>query len=282
MPLLTTTPPTAEPIDVAEARLHCKQDITADDPLLAVWVGHARAECETKTQRQLVSARFTLVLDSFPGSSQMGVPFGSTYTLPGHAIVLPKGPLIQVVSIKYLDMQGVWQTLDPAWYTVEPASGLPRITPVFGRIWPIPLPQIGAVQVTFDAGYVAPMVVDVAANSISVQGWKTMVAGDVMRLSNSGGALPAPLKPNTDYAVLSVLSPGVYTLALPGSGSVIDITSAGTGTSFVGDVPMSAKAWMLTMIASLFEHRGQVAVVKGKLEALPFIDGLLDSIRVVS
>ncbi len=27
------------------------------------------------------------------------------------------------------------------------------ITPVFGQIWPVALPQIGAVSVTFDAGY---------------------------------------------------------------------------------------------------------------------------------
>ena len=36
---------------------------------------------------------------------------------------------------------------------VESAREPARIMPVFGQVWPPSLPQIGAVSVTFDAGY---------------------------------------------------------------------------------------------------------------------------------
>ena len=57
------------------------------------------------------------------------------------------------VLIQYLDMAGVIQTMPPADYVVDNASEPARIAPVFGKTWPITLPQIGAVSVTFDAGY---------------------------------------------------------------------------------------------------------------------------------
>ena len=48
-------------------------------------------------------------------------------------------------------------------------------------------------------------------------------------------------------------------------------------------VPQGIKHWMLVRIASLYEHREEVALMnRGKIEPLPFIDGLLDPFRVVS
>ena len=83
----------------------------------------------------------------------MGIPAGVAFSLPGHAILLPKCPVQSVVNIQYLDMASTTQTMPPADYTVDAACEPARVTPVFGKIWPITLPQIGAVWVTFDAGY---------------------------------------------------------------------------------------------------------------------------------
>ena len=83
----------------------------------------------------------------------MGVPAGSIFSLPGHAILLPKCPVQSVVSIDYLDMSGTVQTMPATDYIVDCACEPARITPAFGRIWPICLPQMSAVSVTFDAGY---------------------------------------------------------------------------------------------------------------------------------
>ena len=153
MPLQLLSPPAQEPVSLAEAKLHLRVDFSDDDALITALIAAARQAAETITNRQLVTARWKLVLDAFPGPSLMGVPAGRPFTLPGHAILIPKVPVQAVVSIDYLDMGSQQQTMPPANYAVDAACEPARITPVFGQIWPITLPQIGAVSVTFDAGY---------------------------------------------------------------------------------------------------------------------------------
>lgn len=204
MPLQLINPPAEEPVSLAEAKLHVRVDITDDDALISALITAARQAAESLTGRQIVTARWKLVLDSFPGPSLMGVPVGQSFSLPSHAILLPKCPVQSVVAIQYLDMASTLQTMPPTDYVVDAACEPARITPVFGKIWPISLPQIGAVWVIFDAGY--------------------------------GPAASAP---------------------------------------------EGLKSWIKLRVDSLYSHRGETAVIKGKLERLPFIDGLLDPYRVV-
>jgi uncharacterized phiE125 gp8 family phage protein len=153
MPLQLVTPPAEEPVSLIEAKLHLRVDFDEDDTLIASLIAAARQAAETLTGRQFITARWRQVLDCFPGPSLIGVPAGRAFSLPGHAILLPKAPVQSVVSIDYLDMGAMSQTMLPANYTVDTACEPARITPIFGQIWPITLPQIGAVSVTFDAGY---------------------------------------------------------------------------------------------------------------------------------
>jgi uncharacterized phiE125 gp8 family phage protein len=57
------------------------------------------------------------------------------------------------VSVEYLDMNGTTQVLPASDYVLDAACEPARLSPVFGKTWPPTLPQIGAVTVTFDAGY---------------------------------------------------------------------------------------------------------------------------------
>ena len=156
MPLQLVTPPVGEPVSLTEAKLHLRVDVTDDDALITALITAARQYAETLTQRQFVTATWKLVLDSFPGPILMGVPAGTPFYLPGHAILLNKSPVQAVSSINYLDMSGTQQTMPSTDYVVDTSCEPARITPVFGKIWPISLPQIGAVTVTFTAGYGAP------------------------------------------------------------------------------------------------------------------------------
>lgn len=204
MPMQLITPPAAEPVSLAEAKLHLRVDFDDDDALIQALISAARQAAEMLTQRQLVTARWRMVLDSFPGPSLMCVPVGQTFTLPGHAILIPKSPLQSVVEIRYLDMAGVSQVMPSAHYTVDKACEPGRITPVFGQIWPIALPQIGTVSVIFDAGY--------------------------------GSA---------------------------------------------ADVPEGLKSWIKLRLGSLYAHREEVAsMARGRIDPLPFVDGLLDPYKV--
>jgi uncharacterized phiE125 gp8 family phage protein len=277
MPLQLITPPTVEPLSLPEAKLHLRVDIDDDDLLIGALASAARDYAEGETRKQMVSARWKQILDSFPGPSMIGIPYGRPYTLPGHAIYLQRAPVIRVVSIQYLDMAGVVQTMPETDYTVDYSSEPVRITPVFGQIWPIPLPQIGAVWVNFDAGYAAPVAFDATASTITVKGWVPLGVGDTARLSNGGGALPAPLTANTDYYVQSVVSDGVYTLAATLGGPALAFTSVGTGQSFVGTVPEGLKAWLKIRLSTLYENREEVAIMnRGTIQALPYVDRLLD------
>lgn len=204
MPMQLITPPAGEPVSLQEAKAHLRVDFDDDDGLIQALIAAARQAAETITNRQLMSARWKLVMDSFPGPSLMGVPAGQPFSLPGHAILIHKSPVLNVVSINYLDMAGVLQSMTASNYTVDAACEPARITPVFGQIWPIALPQIGAVSVTFDAGY-------------------------------------------------------------------------GAATS----VPEGIKSWIKLRVGSLYAHREEVAALsRGRIEPLPFVDGLLDPFKV--
>ena len=290
MPLKLLTPPTTQPLHVADVRQHLKQDITDDDNLILVYLGAAVEFAQMQTQRQLIAARYQYILDGFPGPSLMGVPIGEAFGIPVHAVQLPRTPLIQVVSIQYTAMDGSMQTMPTTDYIVDQSCDPPRITPVFGKIWPIPLPQIGSVRITFDAGYMAPIVANTTGNVIAVQGWKTFAIGDNVRFSNSGGILPAPLLPKTDYFIQSVVGAGVYTLAASSGGNVIVLTTNGTGLNFIGqpglnnspgELPDGLKSWMLLRCDSLYSHRGETANTRGSIVPLPYIDRLLDPYRTL-
>ena len=137
MPLQLINPPAEEPVSLIEAKLHLRVEFDEDDTLIASLISAARQAAETLTGRQFTTARWKLVLDGFPRG----------------AIALAKCPVQSVVAVNYQDMNSMVQTMPASTYTVDAACEPGRITPVFGQIWPVCLPQIGVVRVTFDAGY---------------------------------------------------------------------------------------------------------------------------------
>ncbi len=283
MPLQIVQEPVAEPLSLSDAKLHLRVDITDDDALISALITGVRMYAETITRRALIAQQWRYVLDSFPGPTLIGIPWGKAFTLPGHAIYLEKSQVQQVTAINYTDMGGNAQVMPAADYTVDYTSEPCRITPVFGQIWPIPLPQIGACEVDFVSGYAAPIVVNLTNSSIAVQGaWKTYAVGAPIRLSNTGGALPTTLLPMVTYYIQAVLSAGVYTLSATPGGAVIPLTVADTGQSFIGVVPEGIKSWMKIRINTLYEQRSDVAILeRGKVEPLPYVDRLLDPYVVV-
>lgn len=286
MPEILLQRPVGEPIDLAEAKLHLRVTDAAQDPIIASILTAARAAAETITRQQLLHARYQLVLDRFPMAGVgTPLPFAHVVNYPGFAIVLPHCPVVDVVSIDYLDMDGTRHTMDPADYVVNAALMPAIITPGFGKIWPIPLPQIGAVTVTYDAGYMSMCAVSgvLPGTQIWIRGPVTWKPGDIVRFYNSGGKLPTPLQANVPY-VVATASASAYTL-LDAAGQAVTLSDAGSGTSYLyggpEPVPEGIRNWILIRTGSLYENREEVAILnRGKVEELPFINGLLDPYRM--
>lgn len=285
MPLDRVIEPAVPPLNVLALQDHVRQDIATDNVQLDIWCRAARAFAESKCNRTLIATRYRLTLDAFPArgggnSFNYSTPFG----LPPSAILLERGPVLAVQSIRYLDMSGIWQTMPSTDYVADLSGQFARITPVFGKVWPAnTMPQIGSVQVLYDAGDAAGISVNVGTDTISIMGglWRALNVGDTLRFTNSGGALPVPLAADTDYFVKTLPTATSFQLAATSGGAVLDLTTAGTGQSYLGYVPEGVGAWMKLRIGGLYENREDAMVVnRGTLFEVPYMDSLLDEFTV--
>lgn len=146
--------PAVEPLDVTTAKNHLRVDVTDDDILIGLLIVAARQYAEQITGRSFISQQWKFVADRFPGGqSWQSEPFGEDFSLPANAFLLEKGPVQSIDSIKYIDTGSIQQTVAPSVYVADFSGTLARVAPRFGQIWPVPLPQIGSVEVTFTAGY---------------------------------------------------------------------------------------------------------------------------------
>lgn len=94
-------------------------------------------------------------------------------------IRLPYGPIIDIVSIQYVDGDGVIATIDAGSYEI--AGDV--VSPVFGGVWPSAAWRSEAVRVRYRAGYVADPTADplVAALPAPIKAAILMMVGDLYR-----------------------------------------------------------------------------------------------------
>lgn len=131
------TAPTVEPITVAELRQHAQWDSTDTDTVFASYIAAARQYVEKRRRVALVNQTWRLTADCFPED----------------AIELWPCPVSSVSSITYVDEAGDTQTLSASLYRVDLTTYPARITPAADQVWPATDDVIGAVNVTFVAGY---------------------------------------------------------------------------------------------------------------------------------
>jgi uncharacterized phiE125 gp8 family phage protein len=278
MPEILLTAALGDCIHLNEAKLDRRVDDNVEDAKLRSLISAARQAVESKIRQVLMHSRWQQVLDTFPAYGMASVvSAGATVSIPPYAIVLPRAPLVAVEKIEYLDMAGSWQTMPASDYVVNVGMSPAIITPGFGKIWPIPLPQIGSVKITYTAGYASPVTTGgaLSANQFRVTGPVTWAVGARVQFYNSGGVLPAPLDADSAYLIASA-APGIYTVT-DEFGGAVTFTQPGMGRSYIGVVPAGIRSWMLLRIGSLYENREEVAIMqKGGIKELPYVDGLLD------
>lgn len=140
MALKLITPPTTYPVSMVEAKAHLRVDFTDDDTLIEIYRKAATEDVENFTGRAFCDQTWDLYLDEFPAA--------------GGEIKIPKPPLIEVVGVFNLDSAGTEQEFSAASYSVDSASQLARIVPIYGGSWPTPQTIANAVRVRFRTGYV--------------------------------------------------------------------------------------------------------------------------------
>lgn len=247
MGLLQTIAPYAEPMDVAEAIAHCHDDPGEQDDHYRASIAAARAYCETYTGRQLVTATWRLTLDCLPEEGEIRLPRGA--------------PVVSVSGITYVDTASATQTLSTSLYDVLTDREPGVIVQGYLDTWPTVRGQANDVAITYVAGHATPFTAVVATDVLTALG-RTFTGGERVRLSNSGGALPPPLVPLTDYYVRDV-SGSTFKLALTSGGTAINLTGPGTGTNYVGCVPPDVLAAMRLLIGHW--ERNREAVVTGEI-----------------
>lgn len=272
-------PRLADALDALDLKNYLRVDFTADDALIKRQLRAAQAWAENFTSRTLVNTTFLYAADSFypyltdtrgsgwDGYTSRAWVYGFAFTLAelallgltpfGHAILVPRSPLMAVDFIKYVDQNGNPQTLDPSLYQVDQIGDIPRIYPAYGTSWPATQAVVNAVTVQFRAGWItpyAPAAVDGSSPTLKATR-HPFRTGDNVRLSNSGGAPATGLAVDTDYVAANVV-PGVSLELQPlGGGASIKPTGAATGSNFLGILPEGIEDALRLLVADLYDNR---------------------------
>lgn len=134
------TAPDALPVSVAEAKAACRILHDDEDVYLELLIAAAADHVEKFTGRALVEQEWELVLDRFCD------------TMP-----ITKGPVTDVSSIKYRDVDGVEQTVAEATYVLDDVSDPQAIVKAPTGIWPAVGEGINGVTIRFTCGYVGAL-----------------------------------------------------------------------------------------------------------------------------
>ena len=239
--------PTAEPIHLTEAKIHLRLAVdsttaaayTREDDLLRAAIAAVRQVAETETWKALVLQTHDLFLDDWPMRDEIPIP-------------LP--PLRRIDSVTYTTSDGVAHNLATTEYEVDTDSTPGRIVLAYDKVWPSDtLAPKNPIKIRFSCGYLVPFTANASTDVLTAAG-HPFADGDMVRLSVSGGSLPTGLSAMTDYFVRDAAA-GSLKLAATAGGSAIDITSAGSGSLFIGEAQPAVIAGMKLVLTDLYENR---------------------------
>jgi len=130
--------PAKEPLSLEEAKRFLRITTDGEDDVVLSLVAAARKRVERGTELALITQTVEAKVDGFWGC---------------YALELPMPPLQEVLSVKYLDVDGVLQTLDPTTYKVSTHRRPGRVWLAYGKSWPATRAEPECVTVTFKAGF---------------------------------------------------------------------------------------------------------------------------------
>jgi uncharacterized phiE125 gp8 family phage protein len=139
------TPPAALAVSLEDAKLSLREDGSDKDALIIAWIKGITAYVEHYTGRALIHRQMRVTLDAFPTTCAGG----------SGAIAFDHPPTASVDSIRFLDLGGTLQTLDPQDYLADLVSEPGYAVVATSKAWPATLDRINAVTADYTAGYSA-------------------------------------------------------------------------------------------------------------------------------
>jgi len=137
--LKVSTAPAAEPVTLAEMKIHLRVTDVDEDGYITELIQEARQFVENSTGRAIYDRSYTLNLHRGPAA--MGLT----------EVILPRPPLDSITSVNYIDVDGNSQ----AWtdYQVSTSDEWGRLKPDYNTSWPSVREQYDCFTVVYVAGY---------------------------------------------------------------------------------------------------------------------------------
>jgi len=128
--------PAIEPVTEAYAREHATLDSSLSTGLLTLYLKASRATVEHALGRAVMLQTWEATYDVFTDALKLTMP-----------------PVQSVVSVKYYDVNGSLQTIDPANYVLDDRTLPGWVVPAGTYSWPATQDRINAVIVRFTCGW---------------------------------------------------------------------------------------------------------------------------------
>lgn len=130
------TPPAVEPVSIETMKAFLRVDSSTDDALITSLIKAARERGEEISRRAFITQTWEVTIEEWPDELEME---------------LPRPPLQSITSIKYIDLEDVEHTVDPALYYAVTKNEPAEV--VFKNIPGYSLRREGAITIQFIAGY---------------------------------------------------------------------------------------------------------------------------------
>lgn len=130
------TPPASFPVTLEEAKAQCRVRHSDEDTFINGLIAAATEHVEKQIGRAIIAQTWRLTLDQFSDAMQ-----------------LPLSPVIGVDLVEYSDPDGFTQTASASLYTVDTVSEPGWVVLNNTAEWPETIDAVGAVRITYEAGY---------------------------------------------------------------------------------------------------------------------------------
>jgi uncharacterized phiE125 gp8 family phage protein len=172
--LTLMTAPTLVPVTLAEAKANSRVTTSAEDALITDMIDTAVQEAEAQMKRAICPQQWKLTMDNFNAETRESaiVYLSAQQWRPAmdsvkNTIYIRRPIVRSIDSVKYIDLNGTQQLLDPSQYLVDIGGHLQsRITPGYNLAWPAARQQINAVEILFTCGWA-----DVASVPAVIKRW---------------------------------------------------------------------------------------------------------------